>query len=250
MAKFHPSSSIPENFGLDVARGVTFGITGVHKFGRNPDVDSGTVPETVWPYGGVASWSSSAETWYVMSADASDTEVQVQVEGCGVSYTEVTQSVTLNGQTPVALGTAMLRVNSFRVTNGVQPLGTIYLSRTNSATAGVPNTATDVRGMIDPTHNTGLSTLYTIPAGYTGYVTKMSVEVSANDTEVTLRSRAQSGVWITRSATRIAAAGHGDIKWEVPLELPERTDIEVRVTVSTNSNNVVTADYDLFLVRA
>ena len=250
MAKFHPSSSIPENFGLEVARGAMFGITGVHKFGRNPDVDSGTIPETVWPYGGVASWSSSAETWYAMSTDASDTAVQVQVEGCGVSYTEVTQSVTLNGQTPVALGTALLRVNSIRVIGGTQPLGTLYLSRTNAATAGVPTTASDVRGRVDPADNAGLAAVYTIPAGYTGFLVKLYMEASSSDTEIALRSRSQNGVWITRSATRLAAAGRADVHWEIPLALPEKTDIEVRVTVSTNSNNVVTSDFDLFLVRA
>ena len=92
-----------------IALGQIPGYSSVNKFGENPDVDTGTGPEDVWDYGGMYTFSTSADITQISSDDNSDTQV-LTVIGLNSAWAEVTQTKTLTGTTPATLDTPLIRV--------------------------------------------------------------------------------------------------------------------------------------------
>jgi len=87
------------------------------KFGYNPDIDTGTVPEDVWSAGGTMVWPSSAAVASVVSSDANDAAAgtgaqEIVLVGIDGNSDEVRETVALNGTTPVNSTTQFLFVNS------------------------------------------------------------------------------------------------------------------------------------------
>jgi len=79
----------------------------VEKFGRNLDIDSGTVPEDIWNGGGVyTGFQVGAEVVSeVLSSSASDTgTVYIRGLRTPTSTEYETASYTLSGTTPVPVG--------------------------------------------------------------------------------------------------------------------------------------------------
>lgn len=101
------------NFIQQVGQGLISGAgkgiyqNSIHKFGQNPDIDSGSVPEAIWPVGGQITWPSSAATASISSDSANDaaagTGIQTLfVQGVDASFVRISETITLNGTTPVS----------------------------------------------------------------------------------------------------------------------------------------------------
>lgn len=78
----------------------------VHKFGRNSDQDSGDLPADIWDGGGGGGAYtgfpvSDSETVELLSSSASDSNT-VFIEGLDADWEVQSETVTLNGTTPVA----------------------------------------------------------------------------------------------------------------------------------------------------
>lgn len=96
--------------------GIVQGTNFIRKFGRNPDVDSGTTPEDVWDFGGLYPFPAAAAATTIVSSSANDAAAgtgmrTARVFGLDSSYNEIQEDVTLNGLTPVALVNSYLRVH-------------------------------------------------------------------------------------------------------------------------------------------
>ncbi len=93
---------------LAISLGRHPGITGVHHFGENPDVDTATDPEDVWDVGGIWVPPTQARVHNLVSTDAADaaggTGVRtVHVHGMtSWDSAEVVETVVLNGLSNVA----------------------------------------------------------------------------------------------------------------------------------------------------
>lgn len=89
--------------------------------GENGDVDTGTIPETIWDNGGGLYAFPTAQTVATLvSASASDTlggigANYVLLEGLNSDYEEISEVVTLNGVTPVNSVNQYFRINFARV---------------------------------------------------------------------------------------------------------------------------------------
>jgi len=92
----------PPDWSLKVAKGLVPGHTFVEKFGENPDVDTGTVPEDLWSHGGLYTFSTTADIDSIGSTSVADTQ-EITVQGLDADWDLITQSVNLNGQTRVAM---------------------------------------------------------------------------------------------------------------------------------------------------
>ena len=175
------------DFALEVARGNVVGITGVNSHGTNLTV--GTSFEDIWLQGGAWTKLPSATTLEVASSSGSDDAgstgaLTLTIEGLDSDYVELTETITMDGQTPVTTTGQFLFVNRAYVATGGTAgwnVGDIYIADDSTAwTSGVPNTATAVQAKISATQGETQQAIYTVPAGKTGYITNVYV-VAGND---------------------------------------------------------------------
>lgn len=122
------------------------------KYGFTSNADSGvkttimTLPTTI----ANESYLTSNLITHISSADAGDTQV-ITIEGHTISGTDktfVAQSVTLQGQTAVALTTPLARATRAFNAGSTNLTGPVYIAETDTVIAGVPQTATKVHLII------------------------------------------------------------------------------------------------------
>jgi hypothetical protein len=233
-----------EPFELQVARGQVDGHKTLFKFGINGDV--GTSVETVWAQGGIYVYPASATVMKISSSSADDAAAgtgarTISIAGLDANYNEISETVILDGQTAVNTVNSYLRISRmFVVTagSGATAAGTIYAG-TGTVTSGVPAT---VYGMIALNANQTQMAFWTVPAGYTFYLTGLfytSGNTNANAwTNFQLIQRPLGGVFRQQSSSRVPGNGDFVIDLHTPIAFTEKTDIEVRAVASTSPSNV------------
>lgn len=233
-----------EPFELQVARGQVDGHKTLFKFGINGDV--GTSAETVWAQGGTYAYPAAATVMKISSSSASDATAgtgarTVAIFGLDASYNEINETVALNGQTAVNTTNSFLRISRMYVVtagSGETAAGTIYAG-VGTVTSGVPAT---VYGMIAINANQTQMAFWTVPAGYTLYLT--GVYYTSGNTNPTawtnfqLIQRPLGGVFRQQSSSRVAGNGDFVLDLHSPISFSEKTDIEVRAVASTSPSNV------------
>jgi hypothetical protein len=251
MANYGKVSSVTqkgtyEPFELQVARGQIGQHRSFCQFGINGAV--GTSLETVWVGGDAYTFPASATTTTISSSNANDTSAgtgarTVLVEGVDASYTAVSETASLNGQTGVTLTNQYLRVNKITVLtagSGGTSAGSIYVG-TGTVTTGVPAVVLNRTGS---SSNESESGFYTVPAGYTAYITRWTMS-SANATANTatrfvLRTRPYGGVFGYKAVYSLPGNGVYECEAAYPLPLPEKTDLEIMSLTSADSAYVST----------
>ena len=231
---------------LEVAKGNIPGATAVFKFGYNPDVNG--VEETVWNNGGDYDWSAltAATLIYFSSTSANDSIAdigarQVEVQGLNASYVEITETVDLTGQTQAATTQQFLRVNrAYVLTAGSSEtsIGTIYGSSEVGVAAGVPTGNIVVNmGLL----NQSQLGIYTVPAGKTFYLDDLNFTAGISQATKTATVRAVvrelGGVFRTRYIN-VVQSNQLITKFEYPLAIPEKSDIELRVVTNSTNNQI------------
>jgi len=154
MANYGKVSSVTqrglyEPFELQVSRGQIAFHRNVTVFGFNPDVD--TAQATVWPLPSLITFPAAPLQMTVSSTNANDTSNgtgarTIVVEGLDANYNEVSETVTMNGQTAVTMTAFLIRINYAYVAtagSGNGAAGDIYIG-TGTVTAGVPATTYDI----------------------------------------------------------------------------------------------------------
>jgi len=243
-----------EPFELQVARGqIAFHKT-LFKFGNNPDIN-GTL-ETIWSQGGLYVYPTSAIVMKVSSSSASDASNgtgarTITVAGLDADYNEISEVVALNGRTPVNTTKQYLRVfRAFVMTagSGGTAAGTIYIGD-GLVTAGVPAT---VYADIALGENQTTMAIWTVPAGYTAYINAGVFSAASNNVSQYILGklvfRPFGGVF--RNAADITV--NTDVfryDWDVPLAIPEKTDIEARAIALSGTNFYVTASFELIYIK-
>ena len=232
-----------EPFELQVSRGQIPGHSVIHKFGANFDVDFGSIPETVWSAGGLYPWSAfaTAQSLYVLSDDAGDTE-EVEIQGLDASYNAITETVTLTGTTAVQTSSSFLRVYRMLYNHGDTNEGTI--------TARTVSSSGTVVAQIDEGLAQTLMAVYTVPAGYTAYISNVDASVQKNkDAQVNLFIR--SGPDQSFRINHMAEVYESQYRYEFhyPLRVDEKGDIDVRTADVESNNTRVTSNFDVLLIQ-
>jgi hypothetical protein len=242
-----------ELFELQVARGQIQGHRNVTVFGFNDDVD--TTQVTVWPLPSLITFPAAALQMTVSSTNANDAAAgtgahTIVVQGVDANYNEVTETVTLNGQTAVTMSASLLRVNYAyvgTVGSGNSAAGDIYIG-TGTVTAGVPATTYDI---IKFDYNNTTTGSYTVPAGYTAYVSQglfsAGQSVGSSPVQGRLLTRGMDNVRRTAAITTINN-GVADYVFEYPLAVSEKTTLEA-TAVGTANNNSVSSMFIILLVK-
>jgi len=242
-----------EPFELQVSRGQITWHESITIFGYNSDVD--TAMETVWPYGGLLAFPSTALQLKVSSSSANDTSNgtgarTVFLSGLDANHNTISETVSLTGQTAVLTVQSYLHVNQCYVatagtSDGAE--GTIYFG-TGTVTAGVPATVYDV---IEYDYNTRITGSYTVPAGYTAYVSQglFSTGQSSGTGPVTGRLVTRGTDEIRRTAAIVTLNnGAADYVFEYPIVVPEKTTLEAQA-IGTGNNNACSSMFIILLVK-
>ena len=241
------------DFMMEVAKGNVAGHTAAYIQGH--DAAIGTTLATVGEdNGNLYTYSTSADIDSISSDNAGDTH-DITIVGLDATYAVVTQTATLTGQTPVTLGTSLMRINNVYndvLTSLTATLGTIYVFVSGgTVTAGVPQTAADIRATVGLTSGVSdehhMTSVYTVPLGKTGYLVFGKATVSdAKALELTF--------WGGRGSVAMSVSHHIDIKnnnydyfFKLPAKIVATTDLEVRATIDSGTGEVG-INYDIVLV--
>jgi hypothetical protein len=221
-------SSVSRDFFIAIGLGEIENHTPVYINGYNPTV--GSSKETVMPssVAGRYPFPASAVTLDIVSNDADDTVAgtgaqTVTVTGLDTNYAEISETVDMDGTTPVTTIALFLRVNDFRVT-------TAGTTGSNEGNITLKSGATFL-GQInfDSGLGEGISqtAVYTVPAGKELLLCSLFMStVGGNNTHIHSAARAFGGAWITERHFTLKDSAFGQI-WTYGRLLAAKTDLEL-----------------------
>jgi len=244
-----------EPFELQVARGQITWHENQFQFGVNQSV--GTSFSTLWNGGGTLyAYPSAATVLKISSSDTNDTSAgtgarTVLVNGLDASYNEISETVILNGQTAVNTVNSYLRFHYMEVVtagSGGTAAGTIYAG-VGTVTSGVPAT---IYGQITIGYNASTSAMWTVPAGYTAYMTSCTWTSSNTTANIAITgglfSRVYGGVFTIESTCKMLAGNSFDRHFDTAVAFAEKTDIELRAASST-AGSAVTGEFHIIYIK-
>ena len=229
-----------EPFDLQVGRNQIAGHTNVELFGYSTQVGStalGPCWEGLTQSGGTYAYPSSAVQMTLVST-TTDTQT-VQIQGLDANYNLLSEYITLNGTTPVTSVNSYFRINGLFVTNGV-----------NAGTITCKN-GTNLYAQINPGIGQTQMSLYTVPNGYTFYLSYIQANASIgftssnfmifaeyNKFNLPVTGDNQNGYLVNFSGnTNILSQSPFvqifNIPYTVPIAHPGGTDIQYQLKTNT-----------------
>jgi hypothetical protein len=255
----HIIDSLPaislNNTPADIAAGLVAGRKLVNVYGRNFDIDTGSVPEDLWNGGGLYTGfpvTGSAETLSIVSSSTDDDSAgtgarTLKIHGLNSDYEEINETVTLDGTTPVTTVATFWRVFYAEVLtagSGGFNAGTI--------TANHSTTTANVFFVMPVGRNRSNIAVYTIPAGYTGVLESLGVWIRSAvtalsaDGELMIRPYGQAAQmrhpWACNNTTPFGVRPAGG------LVLSEKSDITIRVSATSANNMDIVGAFDIELI--
>ena len=218
----------------------------------NPDVNQGTVPEDLWPLGGVYVFPTVSSVLQVMSSSASDTAAgigarTIKVSGLNNLYEPVTETFTLNGLTVVTGLVSFFRVNHAQVI-------TTGSSEVNVGNITIRTPSLNTLSYIESDTGQSRQAIYTVRNNYVAVSTYIHAAMvsggQAKDYAIfQLRSKVPGGSWITNQIIAPRNEGLGQIAYDpiVPVPFEAKTDIKIRVTY-VDANNLFLSGSIQFLL--
>jgi len=215
------------------------------KFGKSADL-SANGTSTVWTVGGHEVYVNDNLITHISSSSAADVyEVLLEchtVSGTGqdAKFSFLTQTVTLQGQTKVALPTPVARVSQVFNNNGVELVGRVTVYEDVAITAGVPNDPTKIhidipvglQGSFKAATTFSDEDYYVLTGGFGSVSLKQNAAA-----DFYLEVREVGKVFVQRAAVSASSGGPWDIDLDPAVIIPRNAD--VRITVETDTNNAV-----------
>lgn len=251
-------NSNSSQFSVAVFNGDIEGWSPFTKFGRNPDIDTGTAPEDIWNGGGeYTGFPDETETLEIFSSSNEDSSGGLGARTVTISnlldenFNEMPNvTVTLNGTTPVSLGTqsyhraSRMFVETAGALNSNQ--GTLTLRHTT--------TTSNVFAVMPTNLNQTQIFAYTVPAGKTLHVPSFSIKMarnngSAGSANIQVRIKeGESNVWRTVRNEEITNSQSFDFIGQSYFVGLEKQDIKATVSFVSDNNTIVTGSADGFLI--
>ena len=241
MAKrFLDNSDLAER--INIARGQVLNTSHIHKFGAVPAMSqnqTGTiwdVSDTVYPW---ATWATPG-VLTIPAVNAADNGAKVIVYGLDQYYDMIEEEFTLSSAGTVTGTKTFSRVYRAYYYDNTTNTGNINIQRSGTTVARI--TAGKAQTLM---------AVYTVPAGYTGYLTQgtTSIQYGGDSTiDMFVRYYGQSSFRIGHSGEVAGTGMPYHYEFSVPIVIPEKSDIDVRASVRSN-NARVTAAFDIILIR-
>jgi hypothetical protein len=207
-----------EPFELQVARGQITGHEVVNIFGYASAVSTAYV--SVWENNAAYVFPTVASTMVVSSSSASDTAVSVQIFGLDTSYNRITEVIALNGTSDVATTKVYWRINNVITTVGAA-VGTMYVKNAGGTTYAQIAIGSGKTNM----------SVYTVPAGYTAYLTQFDAFSSTSVTSgvfATFRGLLTSSTGISNVVLQAPFLNTYAITRPYPIPVLEKVDLQLQ----------------------
>jgi hypothetical protein len=224
---------------MQIAQGLITGHTTEQVTGYNPTTSAG---DAVWSGGTAYPWSSltTAQTLYLKSStnNATDRSMPIFIDGLDSNYVNQTEVVTLDAadsRTPVTSTKQFLRIHSIMCNNANTNVGDIT-THVTSGTGTLVSKISSGRGAAK-------AGVYTVPAGYTGYLFKGDASSTAA-TVVNFMGRYYGKAFMV---LHVAIVDNSTYIYDFPfpLRLPEKTDMYTVIEVGSGKTAV---NYEILLV--
>ncbi|NIR87749.1 hypothetical protein GWO13_09425 [Candidatus Bathyarchaeota archaeon] len=215
------------------------------KFGRSGELVADT-PATVWTVGGNEVYATGNTIEFISSSSVNDTqEIYLEchtVSGTGTDskFTFLTQTVTLNGQNPVALPTPVARVSYAANNNGSELEGRVTVYENTTVTGGVPSDVSKIHIDIPIGLQAALkgATTFSDKDYYilTGGFGSVSKKQDAN-VDFYLEVRQAGKIFVQQAAISASRGGPWFIDLDPAVIIPSNAD--VRITCDADSNGAI-----------
>lgn len=245
---------------LEIARGNIPGLSPVRKFGRNDDVDNAN-SEDIFITGGDQPYLTSADTFDVVSTSTNDTLLgtgarTLVVEGLDSNYMVQSETINMDGDTPVTTTKSYLRLYRAYV-DTAGSVGTNDGTITFDPTSGGNTCLTIGLDNEDEGDGQTFTAQYTIPAGKTAYLKMLKIGCAASpgqtgvkEAHVSFIMRELGKAWRKQAMFSCRSDGTGsspNLAHDIPQSFPEKTDLRFRANVD-NNNTAVHVRYTLVLI--
>jgi hypothetical protein len=224
---------------MQIAQGLIAGHTVEQVTGYNPSTSAG---DAVWSGGTAYPWSSlvTAQTLYLKSStnNATDRGMSIFIDGLDANYANQTEVITLNAtdsRTAVVSTKQFLRIHEARCNGADTNVGDIITTVT-SGSGTVVSKMSSGRG-------SAKAGVYTIPAGYTGYLFKGDASSTAA-TVVNFMARYFGKAFMV---VHVAIVDNSTYIYDFPfpMPLPEKTDMYCTIEAGSGKTAV---NYEILLV--
>ena len=228
-----------EPFELQVARGQIPGHRFVPRIAAVPAMSVNTtgtvwdVDDTLYPW---SAWNTPG-TLAVARVNAGDANKNVIISGLDPLYNEITETVTLAAATGNTTTKTFARIISARMNGTSVNLGAVTITRGATVVA-----------KINANIGESLMGVYTVPAGYTAYLSQGVMTIQNGGDATGFFDYRIFGDRFVIGHTFEVASSEYHYGFTCPLPLPEKSDIDVRAAVRSN-NSRVTAAYDMILIK-
>jgi len=195
------SSRAQRNYIIDIQEGDLKGHSTLRKFAYNTGVGSTEVD--LWTPNITKVYATSAFTVSTESDDPEDNAAgtgarTMLITGYDEDFNKITETITLNGTTPVVSTQSFIRIFRMTVLTG----GSVGFNE------GVITTTLDgnIEAQIEIADNQTAMSQFTIPADTIGYVMFAQVRAESDSVLIRFKSRPPGGVFQTRKRSAIANA--------------------------------------------
>lgn len=228
----------PGEFNLQVARGQIAGHSTVNIYGYQPAVAQTFIP--LWENATAYTYPVAATTMN-LAGSVGDTAT-ILISGLNALYELTSESVVLNGTTPVTTVNSYLRINAMSVAVGsaTNPAGVVTLK---------DPTNTTIYAQINEGVGRTQAAIYTVPAGYTFYLSRVDLNTSLNGNNfVTYRNRSASVTGVVTLTQQAPFATVYNAQRVMPRPFVEKTDIQLQALVNS-STGAVSVSAEGYLVK-
>ena len=230
-----------EPFDLQVARGQVYGHSVLNIYGYQASVGTSFVP--VWEGNSSYTFPSSAIQMHLVSSvnTGADATSLITISGLDANYNQISENIKLNGTTAVTTVKSYFRVNSMSVASGA-PTGNITLKDTSDTTLYAEIAAGNGRTLMG---------IYTVPAGYTFYLSRIDINTSLNANPAgfaTYQNYQTNSAGVSTVTIVAPFTNNYHTQRVMPRLVSEKTDIQLQAKVSTGTA-ALTVSQEGYLIK-
>jgi hypothetical protein len=240
-----------ENGGNDFDIGVSFGLNPdysiIDKFGKNGEIDTGSVPETLWTGGGLYPFPTSESVLSVVSSSAQDTTLgigarRIVIIGLDEGFNEIEENVDLDGTNPVLTTNSFYRVNRMYVLLRGS-------NNTNVGTITVSHSGTPI-SYIEAEIGQTQQAVYTLPKGKEAVVKHIRSSVlrsaTSGSADLVLYTNGATAKRIRENwGLTVQGTAFSTTPFFGGIKITEGTDIWIDIEFVSANNTVITGGFDL-----